>query len=369
MIKKRQINYLCKKNIKMDKSKISFTEDINKNISEAINIYDKSQIFVLTDSTTTKKCLPLINALNNIDKSHYIEIEASDTYKNIESLSKIWMSLSTHGATRKSVLINIGGGMVTDIGGFAASSFKRGISFINIPTTILAAVDASVGGKTGINFNGLKNEIGAFSIPKEVIICNRFFKTLDRENILSGFAEMLKHGLLSNNSYLKELLSLDLTKPESPEFLSAIKTSVKIKENITEQDPTEKGLRKALNLGHTAGHAFESLSHHRKDPVLHGYAVAYGIMCELYLCLKRFDFPQETFQRINYFIKEEYGIFHISCDDYPYLLNAMTHDKKNTSKEINFTLLSDIGKIKLNQTADAKEIEEALDFYQDFMGI
>lgn len=353
----------------MPSTKLIFSENLQTDLENMLCDYAPNQIFVLTDAHTEVLCLPKLDRIESLKEAHFITIPAGDDQKNIHNLAKVWQSLSQEGATRKSVLVNLGGGMVTDLGGFAASTFKRGIDCIHIPTTILSAVDAAVGGKTGINFNGLKNEIGAFYLPKAVIFHSQFYESLDKPNILSGYAEMLKHGLLSNVTYWKELLSLDLEHPESPEFLTAIKDSVHIKEAIIEQDPKEQGIRKALNLGHTAGHAFESLSHKRGEPVLHGYAIAWGLICELYLSSKTLGFPSNILQRYIYFVREAYGVFPISCKDYPELYETMTHDKKNESKTVNFTLLSDIGEIQLNQTADKTTIEEMLDFYCDAMGI
>lgn len=359
----------CKKSTNMPFTSLIFTENIETDLKKELSGYAPNQIFMLSDSNTQTLCLPVIRGLKCLSEAHFLSIPAGDDHKNIENLAKVWQFLSQEGATRKSILINIGGGMITDLGGFAAASFKRGIPCIHIPTTILAAVDASVGGKTGINFNGLKNEIGAFHLPKTVLFYAPFFKSLDRQNLLSGYAEMLKHGLLSNTGYWNELLSLNLSNPESAEFLAAVKESVLIKENITEQDPKEQGLRKALNLGHTVGHAFESLALKRGEPILHGYAIAWGLLCELYLSSKFLGFPKDILQHYIHFVREEYGVFHITCKDYPGLYESMTHDKKNESKAINFTLLSNIGEIHLDQTANQAQIEEMLDFYRDMMGI
>jgi len=346
-----------------------FTEDLKSDLEKQLSNYASNQIFILTDTHTQMLCLTALEDMGCLANAHYFSIPAGDDHKDLENLSKVWQFLSQNGATRKSVMVNIGGGMITDLGGFAAASFKRGIDCIHIPTTVLSAVDASVGGKTGINFNGLKNEIGAFHLPKAVLFHSPFFKTLDRQNILSGYAEMLKHGLLSNTKYWKELLSLDLAHPDNPKFLAAVRESVHIKEEIAKQDPRERGIRKSLNLGHTVGHAFESLSHQRGNPVLHGYAIAWGLLCELYLSAKFLDFPKEVLQQFGRFVHEEYGIFYIDCKDYPALYESMTHDKKNESKDINFTLLSNIGKIQLDQTANQAQIEEMFDFYRDIMGI
>lgn len=254
--------------------------------------------------------------------------------------------------------------MVTDLGGFAASTFKRGINYINIPTTLLSMVDASVGGKTGINFRGLKNEIGVFNNANTVILDTRFLSTLDAENIRSGYAEMLKHGLISNTSMWAELLRFDLGNPDLKTLQNMVADSVKVKERIVEEDPTEKGIRKALNLGHTVGHSFESFAL-RNQPVLHGYAVAWGLICELYLSVIKTGFPSDKMHQTVSFIKEYYGKMTITCDDYPTLLELMTHDKKNIAGIINFTLLGEIGDIRINQTATKEEIFEALDFYRE----
>jgi 3-dehydroquinate synthase len=259
--------------------------------------------------------------------------------------------------------------MVTDLGGFAASTFKRGINFINIPTTLLAMVDASVGGKTGINFNGLKNEIGVFNESRFVILDTCFLKTLDRENLLSGYAEMLKHSLIANEKMWAEHVRFDWNDSNLASLTShlshLVKMSVEVKERIVTEDPFEKGIRKALNVGHTVGHAFESFAMQTGKPILHGYAVAYGIICELYLSVIKTGFPVDQMRQTVTFIREHYGTFDITCDDYNQLIELMTHDKKNTSGIINFTLLGGIGDIRINQTATTEEIKEALDFYRE----
>ena len=252
--------------------------------------------------------------------------------------------------------------MVTDLGGFAASTFKRGINYINIPTTLLSMVDASVGGKTGINFRGLKNEIGVFNNAETVILDTQFLKTLDTENILSGYAEMLKHGLIDSEAHWAELINSDLC---NLGYLSKLlEKSVAVKQRIVTEDPTEQGIRKALNLGHTVGHAFESFALNKR-PILHGYAVAYGLVCELYLSAIKTGFPTDKMHQTVNFIHEHYGRMGITCDDYPQLLELMTHDKKNVAGVINFTLLGGIGDIRINQHATKDEIYEALDFYRE----
>ncbi len=352
----------------MEKQKVVICEQLKKVLSEEIAACKADRIFVLTDETTHRLCLPVVAGYEALKGAEIITIGVSDTNKTLESVSHVWNELQRRGATRHSLLINLGGGMVTDLGGFAASTFKRGLHFINIPTTLLAMVDASVGGKTGFNFGGLKNEIGVFQNADCVILDTLFLQTLDQENILSGYAEMLKHGLISTEEHWAELLNFDIEQPDLKELGLLVAKSVQVKQHIVTEDPTEKGIRKALNLGHTIGHAFESLSLQRsltQHPTLHGYAVAYGLVCELYLSATKTGFPVDKMRQTVRFIFDHYGRMPITCDDYPTLLELMTHDKKNTGRDINFTLLGSIGDIRINQTATRQEIEEALDFYRE----
>jgi len=349
----------------MEKQKVIISTKLETSVATAVEECERDRSFILVDETTERLCLPLVAGFDCLRDAEIITIGATDQNKTLDSLSHVWSELQKGGATRHSLMVNLGGGMVTDLGGFAASTFKRGLNYINIPTTLLAMVDASVGGKTGINFGGLKNEIGVFSTAKSVILDTTFLRTLDHENILSGYAEMLKHGLISPDSGMwAELLTFDLDVIDYYQLSRMLADSVKVKERIVEEDPLEKGLRKALNLGHTVGHAFESLALQRK-PVLHGYAVAYGLVCELYLSCIKTGFPVEKMRQTVRFINEHYGRLAITCDDYPTLLELMTHDKKNLGSDINFTLLGNVGDIRINQTATKQEIEEALDFYRE----
>ncbi|MBM6993898.1 MAG: 3-dehydroquinate synthase [Prevotella sp.] len=348
--------------------RVIFPKNLQTEIATAISECEHDKIFVLVDETTEATCWPILKNQFSLKHAYLITIKATDTHKNLDSLTHVWEELERGGATRHSCLINLGGGMVTDLGGFAASTFKRGIDFINIPTTLLSMVDASVGGKTGINFGGLKNEIGVFNNAHFVILDTQFLRSLDDRNLLSGYAEMLKHGLISNEAHWADLLKFDLVNPNLPQLSQLLAQSVKVKENIVKQDPKEQGLRKALNYGHTFGHAFESFSLSRADsqqPLLHGYAVAYGLICELFLSVIKTGFPSDKMQQTVRFIRENYGPFAITCDDYPELIQFMQHDKKNTAGIINFTLLADIGDIRINQTATEEEIKEALDFFRE----
>lgn len=345
-------------------NKVVISTDIKQALTEAVGEVPHDKLFILTDETTHELCLPVVADIPCLKDAVHITIGATDTHKTLETLAHVWTEMGNGGGTRHSLMVNLGGGMVTDLGGFAASTFKRGIKYINIPTTLLSMVDASVGGKTGINFNGLKNEIGVFNSPETVILDTEFLRTLDHENILSGYAEMLKHGLISNDDNYAELLNFDLDSIDYAHLGQMVATSVAIKERVVLEDPFEHGIRKALNLGHTAGHAFESWALTRK-PYLHGYAVAWGLICELYLSCVKTGFPTDRMRQTVRFIKENYGILPVTCDDYPELFEFMTHDKKNTAGIINFTLLGGIGDIRINQTANREEIYEMLDFFRE----
>ncbi len=353
----------------MSKLEVILCESLENSLAEAIEKCPHDRLFILTDEHTHRLCLPQLQNIPAIQDATEIIIGAEDVHKNLETLASVWQALSEQGPPRHSLLINLGGGMVTDLGGFAAATFKRGIAYINIPTTLLSMVDASVGGKTGINFNGLKNEIGVFAPASSVLLETEFLRSLDAHNFFSGYAEMLKHGLISTPEHLAELLSFDTEQIDYAALKAMVGRSVQVKENIVEQDPKEHGIRKALNLGHTIGHAFESLALAENRPVLHGYAVAWGIVCELYLSHIKTGFPKEKMRQTIQFIKENYGAFAFNCKQYDRLYELMLHDKKNTAGIINFTLLKEVGDICLNQTADKETIFEVLDFYRECMGI
>ena len=350
----------------MEPQKVIISQQLEEALSAAIADCRPDRVAILTDDTTHELCLPLVAGFDCMQQASIIVIPSGDQHKELQSVLHVWTELQRIGATRHSLLVNLGGGMVTDLGGFAASTFKRGIHLVNIPTTLLSMVDASVGGKTGFNFGGLKNEIGVFRNASSVILDTVFLKTMDRQNLLSGYAEMLKHGLIHTPAMLADLLTFDIEQPDLSELQRMVAESVQVKQRIVLEDPTEQGLRKALNLGHTVGHAFESLALQRQ-PVLHGYAVAWGLVCELYLSCVKTGFPTDRMRQCVRFIFDHYGRMPITCDDYPTLLELMTHDKKNVAGRINFTLLAGVGDLRLDQTATQSEIEEALDFYREGM--
>ena len=346
------------------KQRVIISRHLKTELAKAIAECEHDRIFVLVDETTNKLCWALVKDYLCLKDAQTIVIGATDRRKNLDTLVHVWESLQQGKATRHSLLINLGGGMVTDLGGFAASTYKRGINFINIPTTLLAMVDASVGGKTGINFGGLKNEIGVFNDAEFVLLDTNWLRTLDEENIRSGYAEMLKHGLIADDTMWAELINFNLAQPNLRQLASMLDKSVRIKERIVAEDPHEKGIRKALNLGHTFGHAFESWAM-KRQPVLHGYAVAFGLIAELYLATTRTDFPTERMSQTVNFIRAYYGSLPITCNDYPELIELMHHDKKNRGNEINVTLLVGIGDIRIDQTITEEDIKEALDFFRE----
>ena len=379
---------------------IIISNDIEHDLATAVAESEHDRVFVLTDDTTHECCLPKVAALLAQYDAVPITIAHGDQHKTLGALGDVWTALQHGGATRHSLLINLGGGMITDLGGFAAATFKRGINFINIPTTLLAMVDAAVGGKTGVNFGGLKNEVGAFADARFVIINTCFLDTLDAENLCSGYAEMLKHALISDERMWAEHVNFDLSQPDLAELQRMVAESIAVKERIVAEDPHEHGIRKALNFGHTIGHALEEFALQqaggavvstaptnqttggavvsarllplarartapKKRPLLHGYAVAFGLIGELYMSARKAGFPTERLHQTARFIRENYAQTEFTCNDYPTLLNLMRHDKKNTSGVINFTLLHNIGDIRINQTATDEEIREALDFIRE----
>ncbi|MBQ0057992.1 MAG: 3-dehydroquinate synthase [Bacteroidales bacterium] len=367
----------------MNEQQVLFTNDICQALTELTSQIQHDRLFILFDTETIRLCMPVMvpfmNAYEQAQpgrKIHLIIIGSTDAAKNATSLIEIWTALSDNGATRHSLLINVGGGMITDIGGFAAATFKRGIKFVNVATTLLGAVDAAVGGKTGMNLGNLKNEVGAFRSADAVLISTKMFETLDRDNLLSGYAEMLKHGLLSTESHLQELLDFDIQNLNNPDtadahakLLPLLEYSVNVKRQVVRKDPYEQGLRKALNLGHTFGHAFESWCLRKERPVLHGYAVAWGLVCELIMSQQQVGFPSRILYQISNYVRDNYGPLHFTCDDYPALCELMTHDKKNEGSNINFTLMNGIGDVSLNHTANVEQIGAVLDIFRDLMGI
>ncbi|MDX1773597.1 3-dehydroquinate synthase [Oceanihabitans sediminis] len=336
-------------------------ESLNKHLSEA----NYSKIFIIADENTNAQCVPHI--LANIDSDivyDILEIESGEVSKNIEICVGLWEALSDYGADRKSLILNIGGGVITDLGGFIASTFKRGIHFINIPTSILAMVDASIGGKTGIDLGHLKNQIGVINTPEMVLIDTYFLNTLPENQMRSGFAEMLKHGLIANEAYWNKFK--ELSKLTTDDVDELIYESIKIKKDIVEQDPLEESLRKTLNFGHTLGHAIESyfLSNPKKESLLHGEAIAVGMILASYISTKTCNLATPTNQEIKDTILSIFGKVKFEQEDYNPIIELLIYDKKNEHGNINFVLLETIGKPKINCTVSNETILEAFEFYE-----
>ena len=339
-----------------------FTNDVETAIGKLTSGSDHNMTVWIAD-VNTAQLLPTA-------PPHLITIPDGDHSKTLETVSLVWDEMERLGVTRRSLIINFGGGVVTDLGGWAAATFKRGVRFINVPTTLLDAVDAAVGGKTGINYHGLKNEIGAFAPASDVIISTRYFVTLPLEEMKSGFAEVVKHAMLSDRGEFLRLLDHDFASPINHEdLLERLRRSVQVKVDIVARDPDEKGERKALNLGHTIGHAFESLAMKRGKPVPHGYAVAWGLVTEAVLSHIILGLPSDDVHRLGHFVRDNYPDFPFTCDDYDELLDLMRHDKKSRDGEITCTLLAAIGDYHIDQTITTDNTTAALDILRDLMGV
>ena len=348
---------------------ITYTNHVGEAIDAFLNDCDFNRLFIIADENTARLVLPRIGS-TALEGAPVITIPAGEQGKNLDTLSQVWTRLSELGASRKSIVVNVGGGVVTDLGGFAASTFKRGIRFINCPTSLLAAVDASVGGKTGIDFNGLKNEIGAFSLPAHTFISSCFLSTLHLHEIKAGYAEMLKHAMLDSHEHFTRLTTNDFSHPfDTDAFLDEIHASVNIKQRFVDQDPLDNATRHALNLGHTVAHAFESLALKRGKPIQHGFAVAWGLVAETYLSHKLYKFPSADLYALAQFVFDNYGAFHITCDDYDTLISFMSHDKKSREGEINCSLLSACGRAHCDVAISHDHMKESLDIYRDLMHI
>lgn len=343
---------------------IHYTHDIAADVlPEAVRREEGgAKVFYLADEHTAKLCLP---RLGTVPPDRTIVILSGDAHKTLDTLRSVWEALQRGGATRRSTLVCVGGGMVTDLGGFAAATFKRGMDFVNVPTTLLAMVDAAVGGKTGVNLGDLKNEVGVFRDAKSVCIDTQFLRTLDDENLRSGFAEMLKHSLLDSEEMWASHVNFDLAEPDLTVLQDMVRQSIGVKSRIVSQDPTERGLRKALNLGHTTGHAFETFALRRSEPRLHGYCVAWGLVCALYLSTTLLGFPTERLRQTVAFVRRYYGVPNINCKDYDALYDIMLHDKKNANGQLNMTLLRGIGDIALDQQPSREAVYEAFDFLRE----
>ena len=345
---------------------IHFNDACYKPLNKHIKESNFSKIFILVDENTHQHCLPYFQEKLETDIGiEIIEIESGEINKTIDTCVGVWNTLSDLDADRKSLLINVGGGVITDLGGFVACTFKRGIAYINVPTTLLSMVDASVGGKTGVDLGHLKNQIGVISTPNLVLIDTRFLNTLDQNQMRSGLAEMLKHGLISDPIYWNKFKDLSILNLDDLDLL--IYESVLIKKNVVENDPFEDNLRKTLNFGHTLGHAIESyfLSHSDKITLLHGEAIIVGMILACYISTELAGFPKQTTIDIKNLFVNYYGKIKINEDEYPAIIELLKYDKKNHHGNINFVLLESIGNPKIDCLVDNKIIVDAFHFYDN----
>ena len=322
-----------------------------------------SSVFILTDSNTSIHCLPvLMDHMPGLVNAQNITIPEGEARKHIQTCLQVWKTLSAQGADRQSLLINLGGGVVTDLGGFVASTYQRGISFVNIPTSLLAMVDASVGGKTGVDLGVLKNQIGVIENPELVLIDPGYLSTLDTRQRRSGFAEMLKHGLIRDRPYwdsLKEPDSLELAQ-------DSIYKSVQLKNEVVAEDPREGNLRKILNFGHTLGHAIESyfLASEQREALLHGEAIAAGMVMEAFLSMVQSGLPEEDCEEIKKVLLHFFPKVEISGEERDAILKLLRYDKKNAGGAIRFSLLKQIGKACYNQEVTADQLYASFEYYR-----
>ena len=334
--------------------------DIHRALEEITARYSTNKVVVVADKTVTGYGLPVMG------NYPCLAVEVSEAQKSLETVQQIWDFFFEQGLTRRGLVVAIGGGILTDLVGFAAATYKRGVDYVNIPTTLLAMIDASSGGKTGINYHGLKNSIGVFAPPVETLIYPGWLKTLPVKEFLSGFGEMLKTGLL-NRALWPQLLQYDLDTMEIDPLVPLIEQAVAVKTRIVAADPKEAGIRKALNLGHTFGHALEELSIANAKPGVesldHGYAVLYGLIAELYLSVTKLKCPKEPLQQLTQLMLHYYGKPQCKCSDREQLIALMRQDKKNEhAGEINCTLIHSVGSPLINQVISTEEANEALDY-------
>lgn len=343
---------------------VHFQGNAYQNLDTYLKENFHSKVFILVDTNTKKFCLPLFlkKAAFSLDVE-IIEVEAGEVYKNIDTCSHLWNKLSEQGADRKSLMVNLGGGVITDMGGFVASTFKRGMKFINIPTTLLSMVDASVGGKTGVDLGVLKNQIGLFSNPEMVLIDMDFLKTVTQREMRSGLAEIIKYGFTFDRSLwytIKDFTSVDMK-----DVVNLVYKSVAIKNEVVLQDLMENSIRKSLNFGHTIGHAIESyfLESPDKESLTHGEAIAIGMVIELYFSYKTFGFPMELTDDLKAFVKSYYGEVRIEEKDIAKITDLMKYDKKNVSGRINFVLVEKLENCKLDVQLSPELIQEGIHYY------
>lgn len=348
-----------------EKGLVYLNENAWKILELNIQQLEPSSIFVIVDENTEFHCLPYFSErFKSISNFSVVRINSGESHKNITTCLLVWQELSNLGADRSSLIINLGGGVVTDLGGFVASTFKRGVSFINIPTSLLAMVDASIGGKTGVDLGHIKNQIGTVQLPEMVLIDTVFLESLPAPQLLSGMAEMIKHGLIQDESCWKQIKSMDPT--NKSEFQRLIWESIEIKNKVVLEDPLEKGRRKVLNFGHTLGHAIESHFLNKKEgpSLLHGEAIAIGIILAAFLSHKILGLEKEKLSDISQHILSLFPKQSFTEDDIEQIQNLTIYDKKNRNGKVLFVLMEDFGKFITDCTADNKLIISSFEYYK-----
>lgn len=349
--------------LKSNESIVHIGNDVLGELNKFLANHPSTQRFILVDENTLEDCLPeLMFSTKGLEQAEIIEINSGEENKTLDICYQLWKTLIEFNADRGALLINLGGGVITDMGGFVASTYKRGIDFVNIPTSLLAQIDASVGGKVGVDLEGFKNMVGVFQEPLGVFVYPSFLKTLDKRQMISGYAEALKHGLIQDKSYWNALKDGMLSDSDKWEVL--IVKSVAIKNEIVKADPTEKGERKLLNFGHTIGHAIESDALLNSEwPLLHGEAIAIGMICESYISHKVTGLSHEALDEISQTIRLLYNDHPIDVSNSHRFIELMGNDKKNKGSEINFTLLAGIGKGVIDQTVSTDLILASFEYY------
>jgi len=330
-------------------------------LSNLISENNYSTLFILVDENTFKYCYPkFIPNLRTDKRIEVIEIESGEINKNLETCIGVWNAITELGGDRKSLIITLGGGVITDLGGFVASCFKRGIDFVNIPTTLLSMVDASVGGKTGVDLGVLKNQIGLFANPEMVLVDTAYLTTVSEREIKSGTAEIIKYGITYDISLFNEIKNNKDLKIEDLIF-----RSIEIKNEVVLKDPKEQNIRKILNFGHTLGHAIESFYLESEDKVslTHGEAIAIGMVCESYMSSKILNFPIKNVVEIKKVILSIYNKTNLLLEDFSGILELLKHDKKNVKGRVNFVLLNDYEDYKLDCEVSNDLIIESMKFY------
>ncbi len=324
---------------------------------------DYSTLFILVDENTEAHCLPVLEKCNQ-QKLNYelIQIASGEVHKNLTTCKIIWDALIECNADRQSILVNLGGGVIGDMGGFCASTYMRGMRFIQIPTTLLSQVDASVGGKLGIDHQSLKNIIGLFQNPEAVFADPIFFKTLPGKQLKSGFAEVLKHALIKDKNHWQELCKISkIENLKSWDWI--LPKSIQIKKAVVENDPLESGHRKVLNFGHSIGHGIESFYLNATMPYLHGEAIALGMICESYLSFKKNNLTKDSLSQISKQFLREFDLNHINESDFDKIIAFVQKDKKNKSGALLLSLLSEIGNCQVNIECQADEIKESFRYF------